>query len=157
MFNRKTKLLLAVILLPLCIGGILFSHGSRHAKIDEWSGALTADKVAWAEVAADYGIHKQSYDLAPEEYAALVELLRTVTEENSARKSPASGERIDYRLSLHADGKLWLFHCRNDGLVALTFNDPETGAYFGCEGKLLYIDSPALWEYIVDTVDSKAK
>jgi len=37
------------------------------------------------------------------------------------------------------------------------FADRETGAYYGCEGTQLYINSPILWNYIKNTVDKMLK
>lgn len=155
MSQRKRILWMAMILL-LCLGGLLLFLGSRHGKIEEWSGALTVGKIAWAEASQGYGVDKVSYSVSPLEYPQLVQVLQSVTEEASRRKAPKNDDRIDYRLALHTDGKLWLFHCRDSGMVDLMFSDPATGDYFGCEGKLLYIDSPELWSYIVNTVDEKA-
>jgi len=129
----------------------------RHAGIDEWSSGLTEGSIDIAEVSSGYGIDKRSHVIPKEEYRALVALLRTVTEPNSSRKAPKDLERIDCRLALiTTDGKLWLFHCYENDLLGLMFHDPETGAYFGCEGTLLYIHSPELWSYIVNTVKEKA-
>lgn len=129
----------------------------RHADIDEWSRSLTVGSIDIAEVSSGYGISKRSYGIPGEEYRALIALLRSVTEANSSRKTPNDLERIDCRLALiTTDGKLWLFHCYENGLLGLMFHDPETGAYFGCEGNLLYIKSPELWSYIVNTVNEKA-
>ena len=155
--NRKMLTLFLTVLLLLCYGGLLLFLQNKHAHIDEWSASLEEGRIDTAEVASDYGIAKRSYEIPPEEYRALVALLRTVVETNSSRKPPKDAERIDYRLALHYGGKLWLFHCYENDLLGLMFHDQETGAYYGCEGSLLYIKSPALWEYIVNTVNEKAE
>ena len=155
----KRRLIVIVILLVSCIVaaiGFALWQNNRHAKIDEWSCAVTVDGFDWAEAASGYGVEKVSYTLSQEDYAALAELLHGVTEENCTRKRPDDAEQIDYRLSLSYDGKLWLFHCLSDGMIGITFEDPETAAYYGCEGSLLYVNDPELYQYILDTVDSKA-
>lgn len=155
--TRKNRWLALLLLLLLFAAGIFLILQDQHARIDEWSASLNGNKIEIAEVASDYGIRKRSYVIPPEEYGALVALLRTVTEANSSRKYPEGSSRIDYRLALHYDGKLWLFHCYEGGILGLTFQDRETGAYYGREGTLLYIESPELWTYIVNTVDNNAE
>lgn len=144
------SVILAVVL------GIFSFRANRYTPIDEWSSQLTQEKVEWAEVACGYGEEKISYDIPAEEYEMLLQVLKTISEDNSARKVPEGTERTDYRLALHYDGKLWLFSCKTGGFVGLTFEDAETGAVYGCEGKILYIDSPDLSRYICGLIDEKA-
>ena len=146
----------AGILLLLLTACICFLY-PRYTPIDQWSSSLTEGGIDIAEVASDYGTAARRYEIHREEYPALVALLRTVTEANSSRKAPKELQRTDHRLALHYEGKLWLFHCYEGGTLGLMFHDAETGARFGCEGKLLYIRSPELWEYIVSTVEENAK
>lgn len=150
------KRIAGLLVLLLCLSGVFLLTPS-HAPIDQWSSSLTEGAIEIAEVASDYGIAARRYAIPQEEYRTLVALLRSVTEANSSRKPPKDLERIDCRLALHCNGKLWLFHCYENELLGLMFHDAETGAYYGCEGKLLYIDSPLLWEYIVNTAAQKAK
>ena len=82
--------------------------------------------------------------------------MKTVREENASRTIPKGTERTQARLTLHYDGKLWLFHCKENGYIGLTFEDGETGAVYGCEGKTLYITSYDLSCYILDTIEEKA-
>ena len=155
----KRRLTAIIILLIFCIAatiGFANWQNNRHAKIDEWSGAVREEGFDWAEAASGYGVEKISYTFSQEDYTALTELLHGVTEDNSTRKRPDDAEQIDCRLSLSYEGKLWLFHCQSNGMVSITFEDPETGAYYGCEGSLLYVNVPKLHQFILDTVDTKA-
>ena len=155
--KHKKQILVGILVVIFCTVGAAAFLTNRHEKIDAWSSVVTVEDIALAEVASGYGVDQRSYDITPEEYPELTAVLRTVTEKNSTRKKTTDSERLDYRLALYTHGKLWLFHCLEDKTVSLMFNDRETGAYFGCQGKLLYIDSPELWEYIVTLVDDNAK
>lgn len=126
----------------------------RYASFGEWTESLTADDIQWAEAANGYGIEEISYTVPENEFDDLTVLLSTILDEHCIRKDPEADDN-GYRLALYRDDKLWLFKCLEDGSIGLMFNDPETGADYGCEGKLLIIDCPALWDYIKETVDSK--
>lgn len=148
-------ILLAVILIAAVTGALLFWYSHRYTPIDRWSGNLVPEKISWAQVSREYGIAKDSYVLAEEEYAELLSMLRTVTEAVSSRKEKAKRLEAGYRLEFFYEGTLWLFKCCENGIVSLTFDSAETGAIYGCEGSLLYINSPDLWTYVVNTVDEK--
>lgn len=151
------KWVLLLLLTGLIGSGILYFRANRYTPIDQWVSALTEEKIQWAEVAWGYGEEKISYEIPEDEYYLLIHALKTVNEENSTRKVPEGTERTDSRLALRYDGKLWLFNCKNNGyLVGLTFEDAETGAIYGCEGKTLYITSHDLSFYILDTIEEKA-
>lgn len=156
---KKRYILLILVLLAAVIAEGVFCircvRTHRHADIDEWSGDLTALAVEYVEVAKEHGVEKVAYNVPAYEYSALLEILETVTEDNSSRSERTARLESGYRLSFHYNGRLWLFQCCEDGLVSLTFADVETAAYYGCKGKGLYIDNPDLWNYIVDTVDAK--
>lgn len=157
--NRKSiwKILIPAALILIVIAGIVSVLGNQHVRIDEWSSALVPEKIDWAEAGQGYGAEKISYSLTEADYGELVPLLALVTEENSSREFPDGVDRMDYRLAVHYDGQLWLFHCYTNELVSVTFDTPETAAYYGCESSPLVVESPALWQYIVNTVDNKAE
>lgn len=149
-------LVLAIIAIVEGIFCIHCVRTHRHADIDEWSQSLSVLAVGYAQVAKGYGTEKVAYNIPAYEYNELIEVLKTVTEDNCSRTEHVNELESDHRLGLQYKGRLWLFKCREEGWVSLTFADVETGAYYGCKGDLLYIDSPELWNYIVDTVDAKA-
>lgn len=153
---KKLKWIIPVVAALLLIAAGLYFRANRYTPIDEWSGSLSEEKIEWAQLAYGYGEERLSYDIPSGEYDLLLDLLKTVSEEHSVRKAPEGTKRTEYRLALRYDGKLWLFSCKTNGLVCLTFEDAETGAIYGCEGKSLYIDSPDLSFYIRNTVDEKA-
>lgn len=155
--DRKRMLLVLILLVVAVAVAAMVFWNSRYTPIDAWSAALTAENVEWAAVSRGYGIEKISYDVPTEEYGDTITVLKTVTEKNSTRKAPENSERNEHNLAFYYEGRLWLFQCRENGCVSLTFEDAETGALYGCEGKLLYINSPELWNYIMDTVNTKAK
>lgn len=157
---NKRRLTIIIISLAACLAvvfGVVSYQNNRHAKIDEWSSALTAEGFDWAQVSQGYGVEKINYSLTAEDYGTLVPLLHSVTEENCTRKNPDGIERVDYRLALEYEGKLWLFHCFTNNIISINFEDLETAAYYGCGDSQLYVNSPDLWNYIVDTVDQKAE
>ena len=130
---------------------------NRHAKIDEWSSSLVIEKIDLAEASREYGIDTLNYTLSQEDYRELIPVLYTVKENRSSRKEISRHLEEGYRLAFFYEGKLWLFKCCENEVVSLMFEDAETGAYYGCEGKLLYIKSPELWHYIINTVNEKAE
>lgn len=150
------KWIVPIALVLAAVLGIFCFRANRYTPIDDWSSQLTEDKIEWAEVAWGYGEEKISYEIPPQEYYLLLYALKNVTEENSTRKVPDGTERTEGRLAMYYDGKLWLFNCKSNGLVGLTFEDAETGAIYGCEGGTLYIRSHDLHFYIMDTIEEKA-
>jgi len=156
---KKRYILLILVLLVAVIAEGIFCirciREHRHAEIDEWSQSLSTLSVGYAQAAKGYGTEKIAYNIPAYEYDALIEVLKTVTEDNCSRTEHLNELESEHRLGLQYNGRLWLFKCREEGWVSLTFADVETGAYYGCKGSLLYIDSPELWNYIVDTVDAK--
>ena len=155
--KKWTKWCILLLVIVLIGFGLIYFRANRYTPIDEWSSQLTAEKIEWAEVAYGYGVEKISYEIPEEAYGVLIHALKTVKEENSTRKVPEGAERTDNRLAMRYDGKLWLFNCKNGpSLVGLTFADAETGAIYGCEGKILYITSHDLHFYILDTIEEKA-
>ena len=158
---KKRYVLLIVVLLAAVIAEGIFCirciREHQHAAIDEWSSDLTALAVEYAEMAKGYGVEKEACQIEPYEYDELLEVLeRTVTEDNSSRSERAARLESGHRLALQYQGRLWLFQCCEGNVVSLTFEYVETGAYYGCENGSLYLSSPELWNYIVDTVDAGA-
>ncbi len=156
--SKKIRILIFVLAVIVLAVTVFIWWNNRYTKIDEWSGRLTPWQVEWVEVSRGYGVDKISYTVPAGEYDQVVAVLGTVRESVSTRKYPEdAGDRNEHNMAFFSDGKLWLFQCRENGYVSLTFEDAETGAVYGCEGKLLYIHSEELWNYIVDTVNTKAK
>lgn len=153
---KKLKRIIPALAAVLVIAAGLYFRANRYTPIDEWSSNLSEEKIDWAEAACGYGEEKISYDIPSEEYDLMINVLKTISEENSTREVPVGTGRTEYRLTLHYDGKLWLFNCKSNALVGLTFEDAETGAVYGCEGKTLYINSSDLGLWIQNTVDEKA-
>ena len=157
--SRRLVLTLT-LLIAVCVAGVLgvlWYEDSRYARIDEWSIGIKPDGFDWAEVSTGYGIEKKSYILTEEDLIILTNLLQQVTEENCSRKTPKGAERIDYRLSLEYEGKLWLFHCLSNGMLRIVFEDPETAEYFGCDDSRLYVELPGLYDFIVELVNARAE
>lgn len=155
----KRRLTVIVILLASCVASaIVFVvwQNNRHAKIDAWSVGITEDGFDWAEVSTGYGVEKKSYALTEEDFGVLVKLLQMVTEQNCTRRMPEDAERTGYRLVLKYEGKLWQFHCLTNGMIRIVFEDPETAEYYGCDDSRLYVNDESLYNYILDTVKSKA-
>ena len=153
--HKTIRFTAAVLAMLLIIVVVILFRMNGYTKIDEWSSNLTAESIEWAQVAVGFGIEKRSYDLTPNEYDELLSSLKTVTDATSSREAPDNCTKNNYYLALRCDQKLWLFQCYDSGVTSLTFEDRDTSAYYGCEDSLLYIDSPILWNYILNTVNSK--
>lgn len=148
--------LIAVLLIAAIAIACTFTGAKdRYHSFTEWTEGLTVEDIQWAETSKEYGIEKIYYTVPTEEMDQLRAILCSITEEACSREQPEGSNDEGYRLVLYRADKLWLFKCLSDGTVGLMFNDSETGTYFGCEGSLLVIKSPELWNYIVDTVDQK--
>lgn len=157
--NRRLVLSVTV-LIAVCVAGVLgvlLYEDSRYTRIDEWSIGIQPDGFDWAEASTGYGIEKKSYILTEEDLIILTNLLQQVTEENCSRKTPKDAERIDYRLSLEYEGKLWLFQCLSNGMLRIVFEDPETAEYYGCDDSRLYLEQAGLYDFIVELVTAKAE
>ena len=144
-----------VVIAAVAVGCTFTGAKDQPASFEEWTSSLTGEAIEWAETAKGYGVEEISYTVPESEFDDLSALLATITDENCSRKKPEAANEAGYRLALYRDDKLWLFKCLADGTIGLMFNDAETGAYYGSEGKLLIIEHPELWNYIVDTVDEK--
>ena len=156
---RHKKILAVCVVIVIVVAVVmLLNSNDNNVKIDEWSSHLSTGQIEWAEVSKEYGVNQVSYTIPASEYAELIAVLETVTEDVSSRKIPKDiTDKNDYRLSFMYDQEMWLFQCYDNGMISLTYEDEEKAQYYGCaKNSLLYIDSSELWEYIMDTVDSKA-
>ena len=147
--------LIAVVLIAVVACACTFTGAkSRGEPFTDWTESLTAKDVQHIEISKYFGVKQVSYEMPEENYGDLVTLFRGITGEDCSTDGPQSDD-TDYRMAFYRADKLWLFKCMEDGTVGLMFNDAETGAYFGCEGELLIIDSPELWALIKETADGE--
>lgn len=154
--KKRIVLMLSAIAVILTVLFVRNAQNAQRAKIDEWSSSLAADQLEWAEAAKGNGSEKCSYEIPQAEYSELVSVLKTVAEDAKPRKAE-TGCPNDYYLTIQQEQKLWSFQCLDNGCISVVFDSAETAAYYGYEDAALLIDSPELWKYIVDTVDSKGK
>jgi hypothetical protein len=138
--------------------GVLFAfflQNNKQAKFFQWSSNLVVEKMEFAEVNKrdDTGIW--SYEISTDEYNELVSLLKTVEKDTKKRKVEDASYN-DYYLAFQYEQKTWILNCMTDGSMRVVFDTLETAEYYGYDKKSLFIDSPELWEYILNTVDSKA-
>ncbi len=148
---------LAAVVIIASVAMICTFTGAKDkpASFEEWTSSVTAENIQWAEMAKEYGAEEISYTVPENEFQDLAQLLGTITDDYCFRKDTGGANEEGYRLALYRDDKLWLFKCLDDGTIGLMFEDAATGAHYGCEGKLLIIESPAIWEYIKGSVDSR--
>lgn len=157
MGRKSVRLILALVVVCLAVACLVWYQNGRHAPIEEWSGSVVPEGFDWAEASSGYGVEKKSYLLTDDDLEILTNLLHQVTEENCSRKTPKDADRIDCRLSLEYEGKLWLFHCLSNGMVRIVFEDPETAAYYGCDDSRLYVEQTDLHNFIVELVTERAQ
>lgn len=148
----RSKHFLPIILL-LAVALFFFTR-PRYASFSDWAATLTAEQIQQAHFAKNYGVEKISYDSPESEFPTIVTLLKSVAEAQCSREKAFSTVDEDYRLALFAQNKLWLFKCREDKTISLTFEDQETAKAYGCTNKSLIIRNEALWNYIITTVDT---
>lgn len=157
---KKPKMAIYTLIAVVLIAAIAVACTFTGAKdkphsFTKWTESLSVEDIQLAEVSKEYGNEKISYTIPESDYEELCTLLKAISDDDCSRKKPEGNNEDGYRLVLYRADKLWLFKCLDDGTVALMFNDEETGAYFGCEGTLLIIESQELWAFIVKTVEEK--
>ncbi len=125
----------------------------QYASFSEWADTLNPEELQYFEVLKGKASEKRYYLPTNEEFAQFCELLQSIPEEDCYRRK----ETVD----VYEDYVVWFLCGENE--VLLKCLEDETVLYVGStempefapEGKVLIIDSPELWNYIVDTVDEK--
>lgn len=148
-------IVILVLLVQLILGVIFTGAKPEYASFSEWADELVVDKMEWVQVSKGVGPEKLSYSLSEEEVEQFCRLLESIPEEKCYRRGEFVAEYEEYRIMFMYAGKDMGFKCLEDGTVQLL---PHTELpEFTPEGKVLVIDSPELWNYIVDTVDTEGQ
>lgn len=147
--------LIAVIFVVVAVIYFTFTGAKRSAGFEEWTRSLKIEDIQDATLSKGYGAESIGYDIPKREYGQLCAVLGTITEKNCSNREQ-TGDKLDgYKLYIIRDNKDWLFQCLDDGTIRLLFDDAEMAAYYGGEGTSLIIESPELWNYIMDTITEK--
>ena len=152
---KKTFIILGIMV--FLVVTVLVVRNNNKVKIDEWSSGLVVEKLEWAEVVKGNGSLACRYTISEDEYDELISLLKTVKADAKVGKWEEDGWLNDYSLAIQYEQKIWLFNCVDNGHITIVFDIYETAAYYGDENANLIVDCPELWDYIVNTVDTKAK
>jgi beta-lactamase regulating signal transducer with metallopeptidase domain len=150
--------LIAVLLITAAAVGCTFTGaGNKPASFADWTASITKDEIEIASVSGRDGENDVSAVLTDDMLDKLVGILNGITEDACAVSDDNDNKPVVYydndHLIIRRDGKNWVFQNFSDGSVRVLFNDAETGAVYGSEGKLLIIDCPALYEFISSTID----
>ena len=152
--KMATITLVVVVLLAMIAVGVTYTGAKlQYASFSEWADTLNPEELQYFEFLKGNASEKRYYLPTNEEFAQFCELLQSIPEEDCYRRK----ETVD----VYEDYMVWFLCGENE--VLLKCLEDETVLYVGStempefapEGKVLIIDSPELWNYIVDTVDEK--
>lgn len=143
-----------VLLLQVVIGLTYTGAKLQYDSFSEWAAQLDVTDFKYLHVANGYGASdKLYYYLSEEEGEQLCELIQSIPEEDCYRRSQSEDEYESYRMFFQYKENDILLKCLEDKTILFSGNSEFSD--FAPKGKALIIDSPELWNYIVDTVEEK--
>ena len=134
----------AVICLVIAV--VCASNPQKTAFAD-WMKHVTVEEIDVASVYNASGEIPKVYDLTDEDIVRFVDLLHTL-EADTIRYSKGDPMAKDYHLFLKIENREFLFRCADYPSVTMTF-DSETGPQMEPAGKACWIDSAALYDFIM--------
>ncbi len=148
-------LVAVVVLAVLAIAWTYTGAKIQYANFSEWVETLDADAYfGRLEVGKGYGEDAKDYYGTKEEFEEFYELLKDVPEEKCYRRKQNVEEYERYYLYFNLGGeKEMQLTCLEDKTLLCLFNNEAPK--FAQAGKKLIIDSPEVWNYIVDAVNEK--
>ena len=145
--------LLAVIILAVtAIGWTFAGTKPSYESFSEWTKTIEPEKVKHFHVAKGFGKDSLRYDATEAEVVEFLELIQTISEDECYRRDQYAKGYEDYYLFFENDGEGVQLKCLEDKTVEYVYNSD-----FAPQGRTLIIDSPKLWNYIVDTVNEKGE
>lgn len=146
-------LVVVIVLIITAIGWTFAGAKPPYESFSEWADTLNADDFKSFHLSNGFGKDEIRYQATKEDFEEFLELLKAVPEEKCYRRDQSAEIYEEYYMAfLVADAEL-LLKCLDDKTLLCIWADymPE----FVPEGRELVIDSPEIWNYIVDTVKEK--
>lgn len=146
-------LLVVVVLAATAIGWTFAGAKPPYESFSEWADTVNTDGFDSFYLAKGFGKNELRYQATKEDFEEFLELLKAVPEEKCYRRDQRAEVYEEYHMAfLVADAEL-LLKCLEDKTLLCIWADymPE----FAPVERELVIDSPELWNYIVDTVNEK--
>lgn len=146
-------LVVVVVLIITAIGWTFAGAKPPYESFSEWADTLDSDGFESFFVAKGYGEDEIRYQATKEDFEEFLELLKAVPEEKCYRRDQFAEEYEDYGMCFLLADSEFVMHCLEDKTLRCIWASymPE----FAPQGRELIIDSPEIWNYIVDTVNEK--
>ena len=146
-------IVLLVLVFQVAIAWTFTGAKQQYASFSEWADTINSAQFQSFVIEKGYGPAELYYAPTQEEFGQFCELLRSIPEEDCLRRKQTVGEYEEYHLFFLSGGDEVLLKCLEDGTVL--YGGSTKMPKFAPDGKSLIIDSPELWNYIVDTVNEK--
>ena len=154
----KMAVLTLVVVVALTLLAVVWTFTGakqQYASFSEWTQTLDGKDMRVFLVSKGYGTEQLRYEGTEEDFEQFCELLKKIPEEKCYRRKQTVERYEKYHLYFLSGENEVLFHCLEDKTVLYVGHSEMSK--FAPEGKNLIIDSPELWNYIVDTVNQKGK
>ena len=141
-----------VMVIILILGAIVWTFAGEkrpYENFAEWADSINPEEVEYFHVHKGFGDNEIRYEATKEEFTEFLTLLQSIPEEDC------------YRRDTYADGyeDCFLYFLCGEDEVNLKCLEDKTVEYvysrFAPQGRKLIIDSPKLWDYIVDMINEK--
>lgn len=146
--------LVVVVLLVAVVVGVTYTGAKiQYASFSEWAETLNPEEIEYFEVSKGYASEKKYYLPTDEEFAQFCKLLQSIPEEDCYRRRESVGQYEAYSLHFMCGENEALLKPLEDKTV--WFAGSTEMPDFAPAGKVLIIDSPELWNYIVEMADER--
>ena len=144
-------LVVVVVLIITAIGWTFTGAKPSYKSFSEWAKTLDAEKMEYFHVSKGYGKSELRYDGTKEDFTEFLKILQAVSEEDCYRRDKFANEYEEYFLFFElTDEEGVLLACLEDKTIEYRYTSD-----LAPQGRTLIIDSPEIWNYIVDTVNEK--
>lgn len=142
-------LIVVVLLAVTAIGWTFAGAKPPYESFSEWTKTIDPEKMEYFYVHKGFGDNQIGYKASEEEFATFLNIFQGVPEEDCYRRDKFANGYEDYFLFFICGEDTVNLRCLEDKTIEYVYSEPN----FAPEGRTLIIDSPKLWQYIVDLVD----
>lgn len=146
-------LIVVVLLAAMAISWTFAGAKPPYESFSEWVETVNTDGFESFYLANGFGKNEIRYQATKEDLEEFLELLKAVPEEKCYRRDQSAETYEDYHMYFVVTDAEFGMKCLEDKTLLCIWASymPE----FVPEGRELVIDSPEIWNYIVDTVNEK--